>query len=83
MSSDSETSAFSESSNNEEDIDVSEEEGEDIEVVYSQYTPYQDEPLAEDDEEDDQDKEVDLDGLSPAVLESRFERTVAVNSWFV
>lgn len=83
MSSDSETSAFSESSNNEEDIDVSEEEGEDIEVVYSQYTPYQDEPLAEDDEEDDQDEEVDLDGLSPAVLESRFERTVAVNSWFV
>ena len=83
MSSDSETSAFSESSSNEEDIDVSEEEGEDIEVVYSQYTPYQDEPLAEDDEEDDQDEEVDLDGLSPAVLESRFERTVAVNSWFV
>ena len=83
MSSDSETSAFSESSNNEEDLDVSEEEGEDIEVVYSQYTPYQDEPLAEDDEEDDQDEEVDLDGLSPAVLESRFERTVAVNSWFV
>ena len=83
MSSDSETSAFSESSNNEEDIDVSEEKGEDIEVVYSQYTPYQDEPLAEDDEEDDQDEEVDLDGLSPAVLESRFERTVAVNSWFV
>ena len=76
MSSDSETSAFSESSNNEEDIDVSEEEGEDIEVVYSQYTPYQDEPLAEDDEEDDQDEEVDL-------VESRFERTVAVNSWFV
>ena len=83
MSSDSETSAFSESSNNEEDIDVSEEEGEDIEVVYSQYTPYQDEPLAEDDGEDDQDEEVDLDGLSPAALESRFERTVAVNSWFV
>ena len=83
MSSDSETSAFSESSNNEEDVDVSEEEGEDIEVVYSQYTPYQDEPLAEDDEEDDQDEEVDLDGLSPSVLESRFERTVAVNSWFV
>ena len=83
MSSDSETSAFSESSNNEEVIDASEEEGEDIEVVYSQYTPYQDEPLAEDDEEDDQDEEVDLDGLSPAGLESRFERTVAVNSWFV
>ena len=45
----------SESSNNEEDIDVSQEEGEDIKVLYSQYTPYQDEPLAEDDEEEDQD----------------------------
>ena len=61
--------AFSESSNDDENIDVSEEEDEDIEVVYSQYTPYQDEPLAEDDEEeDDQDEEADVDGLSPAVL---------------
>ena len=67
MSSDSELSAFSESSNNEEDIDVSEEEDEDIKVVYSQYTPYQDQPLAEDDEEEDQDEEVDVDGLSSAV----------------
>ena len=75
-------SAFSESSNYEEDIDVSVEEVEDIDVVYSQYTPYQDEPLAAD-EEEDQDEEVDVDGLSPAVLESRFERTVAVNLWFV
>lgn len=82
MSSDS-VSSPSASSNNEEDIDISEEEDEDIEVVYSHYTPYQDEPLAEDDEEEDQDEEVDVDGLSPAVLESRFERTVAVNSWFV
>lgn len=76
-------SSDSASSNNEEDIDVSEEEDEDIKVVYSHYTPYQDEPLAEDDGEEDQDEEVDVDGLSPAVLESRFERTVAVNSWFV
>ena len=83
MSSDSELSPSSESSSNDDDIDVSEEE-EDIEVVYSQYRPYQDEPLAEDDEEDeDEDEEVDVDGLSPAVLESRYERTVAVNSWFV
>lgn len=76
-------SSDSASSNNEEDIDVSEEEDEDIKVVYSHYTPYRDEPLAEDDGEEDQDEEVDVDGLSPAVLESRFERTVAVNSWFV
>jgi len=82
MSSDSELGAFSESSNNEEDTDVFEKEDEDIKVVYSQYTPYQDEPLAEDDEED-QDEEADVDGLSPAVLELRYKRTVAVNSWFV
>ena len=83
MSSDSELSCFSESSNRNKDIDIFKEEDEDIEVVYSHYTPYQDEPLAEDDGEEDQDEEVDADGLSPAVLESRFERTVAVNSWFV
>ena len=40
MSRDSELSAFSESSNDDEDIDVSEEEDGNIEVVYSQYTPY-------------------------------------------
>jgi len=83
MSSDSELGAFSESSNNEEDTDVLEKEDEDIKVVYSQYTPYQDEPLTEDDEEEDQDEEADVDGLSPAVLELRYKRTVAVNSWFV
>ena len=35
MLSDSELSAFSESSNDDKDIDVLEEEDEDIEVVYS------------------------------------------------
>ena len=40
MSSDSELSAFSESSNDNNDIDVSEEEDGNIEVAYSQYTPY-------------------------------------------
>ncbi|XP_068711266.1 uncharacterized protein [Montipora foliosa] len=50
--------------------------------IARQYTPYQDEPLAEDDEEEeDQDEEADVHGLSLAVLESRYERTVAVNSW--
>jgi len=42
--------------------------------------PYLYEPLADDDEGDE---EANLDGLLPAVLESRYERTVAVNSWFV
>ena len=39
MSSDSELSAFSESSNDDENTDVSEEEKEGIEVVYSEHTP--------------------------------------------
>ena len=40
MSSDSELSCFSESSNRNKDIDASEEDDEDIEVVYSQYTSF-------------------------------------------
>ena len=40
MSSDSELSAFTESSYDNEDIDVSSEEDEDIKVAYSQYSPY-------------------------------------------
>lgn len=83
MSSDSEMSASSERSDNHEATDVEDEEEVDIEVVYSQYTPYEDEPRAEDEEDDVQDEEADVDGLSPAVLESRYERTVPVNSWFV
>jgi len=44
MSSDSEMSTFSEPSSNPEEGDLLESEDEDIEVVYSQITPYQDEP---------------------------------------
>lgn len=39
--------------NNEEDIDVSEEEDEDIKVVYSYYISYRDELFVEDDGEED------------------------------
>ena len=80
MSDDSEVSECFDSSESEME---SEDSGEDWGVIDSEIIPYQDEPLAEDDGEEDQDEEVDADGLSPAVLESRFERTVAVNSWFV
>ena len=40
MSSDSELSAFTESSNDNEDIDVSSKKDENIKVAYGQYTPY-------------------------------------------
>ena len=47
MSSDSEMSDLSERSSNTEKGETEEEEDEDVEIIYSQFTPYQDEPLAE------------------------------------
>jgi len=47
MSSDSEMSDLSERSSNTEKGETEEEEDEDLEIIYSQFTPYQDEPLAE------------------------------------
>ena len=83
--SDIETSGVSdESSGSKESTD------EDYNVVCSGYAPYQDEPLAEDGEgsedergADNEGEEADEDGLTPRVLEARYDRTVAVNSWLV
>ena len=44
MSSDSEKSDFSDMSGNPEDEDVEEGNDEDYDVIYSEITPYQDEP---------------------------------------
>ena len=44
MSSDSEMSEFSDMSGNPEDEDVEEGNDEDYDVIYSEITPYQDEP---------------------------------------
>ena len=52
MSSDSEMSDLSERSSNTEEGETEEEEDEDVEIIYSQLTPYQDEPLAEVDASD-------------------------------
>ena len=79
MSSDSEVSSIYQSSNDPEEGDSVESEDEDIGVVYAQITPYQDEPLEENGERNE---EVDLDGLTPAVLEARYEREVSVESWY-
>ena len=96
MSSDSEMSSISEASNSGEASDsevsrISEasnstDEGSDVEVVVSQITPYEDEPLAEVDDDREtveENQEADEDGLTPAVLEARYEREITVNSWFV
>ena len=42
--------------------------------------PYQDEPLAGEGTMENKD-ELDADGLSPGILQDRYERAVAVASW--
>ena len=86
MSSDSEMSDLSERSSNTEEGETEEEEDEDVEIIYSQLTPYQDEPLAAidacdntRDANDIEEGESDEDGLTAATLEARYERETPVN----
>ena len=83
-------SEFSDMSGNPEDEDVEEGNDEDYDVIYSEITPYQDEPLAQVDTGDENTgKEIKVneklgeDGLTPTVLEARYEKRVPVNSWSV
>ena len=84
MSSDSEFSSSTELSSSFEEEDFV-EDGEEMEVISNEMTPYKDEPLAEESETDarEDDKETDEDGLTPAVLEARYERRISINAWFV
>ena len=52
-SSESEMSEFSDMSGNPEDEDVEEGNDEDYDVIYSEITPYQNEPLAQVDADDE------------------------------
>ena len=80
MASDSEESTISESSG---DSSAQVDSGEEIEVV-GHVEPYEDEPLASDEgNNEDEEDEVDADGLTPAVLEARFERQIAIREWLV
>ena len=80
MSSDSEESILSESSG---DSSAQVDSGEEIEVV-GHVEPYEDEPIASDEgDNEDEEEEVDADGLTPAVLEARFERQIAIREWLV
>lgn len=49
----------------------------------TQFVPYQDEPLADSDEENDEtsDEENDLDGLTQSVLVARLEQKIKLDSW--
>jgi len=81
MSSDSEMSDLSERSSDTKEGETDEEEDEDVQIIYSQLTPYQDEPMAEVDASDNtrdandiKEEESDEDGLTAATLEARYER---------
>jgi len=56
--------------------ETEEEEDEDVEIIYSQLKPYQDEPLAEYKMQmiSRNGGESDEDGLTAATLEARYER---------
>jgi len=76
----SEMSNLSKRSSNTEEGET-EEEDEDVEIIYSQLTPYQDKPLAEVDASDNTQDANDIeewesyeDRLTAATLEARYER---------
>lgn len=85
MSRDSETNeslSFAESSDGSEDC------WEVWRVIESKIRPYCEEPLTdisenEGSDPDDHEEERDLDGLTPVVLEARYEGTVLLDSWYV
>ena len=54
---------------------------EEIEVIGYVAEPYEDEPLASDDGDSEDEEEADADGLTPAVLESRFKGQITVPEW--
>ena len=86
MSSESEISDYSQTLSEPEEEEMEEEEDDYAQVIFSQIEPYQDEPLAEDDsvgEGNEVNEEADEDGLTPTVLEARYEKEIPFNSWFV
>lgn len=77
MSDSDEFVSFSEA---EDSRDVSEDSDADELVVSGLVEPYQDEPLAHSSDEEE-DYEVDEDGLSPAVFRARFEGDSRLEEW--
>ena len=85
MSRDSSDSDDSLNSNSSERLSDCNESREEMEIVTGELEPYTDEPLASDGELDDLEdgEDVDLNSLTPAGLEARFEHRVAVQEWLV
>ena len=63
--------------------DSSSESDADHETYNSIYEPYADEPLADEDQAENEEisEEADIDGLTPSVLEQRYEKVISVDSW--
>ena len=82
MSSDSETN---ESLSVARSLDESKDLDEDWRVIESEIRPYYEEPLAliRHEEDSDDEEERDLNGLTPAVLETRYDGTMLVDTWYV
>ena len=59
---------------------LSEASEEELEVV-TEFQPYSDEPLADDDADYVGEDEADQDGLTPEILEARCERRLTVREW--
>ena len=59
---------------------------EDVEEIHGQITPYEDEPTLAHSEAaagTEENEETDLDGVTPAMLEARYEWEIAVSSCFL
>lgn len=74
MSSSSESASFSNLSSS-SDEDIMEEDEKDVEEIHGQIMPYEDEPLAYSEAAagTEENEKTDLDDLTPAVLEARYE----------
>lgn len=59
--------------------DLSSSEEDDL-VISCQFTPYQDEPLADEMQNNEEDDERDMDGLTPNVLADRQDGTIPVDA---
>ena len=60
--------------------ELSEASEEEVEVV-TEFQPYSDEPLADDDTDYVSKDKADQDGLTPEILEARYERWLTVREW--
>lgn len=83
MSSDTDTSnSYDPVESGEESVDLG-DSGEEWGFAEGQISPYRDEPLSNVGDEDTSmnEEKADADGLTPAILGARYEKTVSVDSW--